>query len=343
MSNEVVGMLREKTEETDLDRVLQTRMGGYTKKSVQEYLTQLRRQQQNATDAFNRERQTTLEEKEKLQSENEKLRGRLLKAEADYGTLSRTVAEYKAENGELRMEDVLKLRSSLDVMEKDMDEAVARIQGDEQKIGQLQYELDDSRKAEQKAVQETAMYREMLASAHAEADGLRKTIAGQTITITQLTNDAKFLREAISEGKMAALQQRVTDLLGNVEKLQQEIETKNQELAARAQRLDVLTAQEQAHHRSLEQAQEELAQSRLQNEKLEAENQTLSHQMEELLQLSIRHYREESDLRVERDILQHRLSQLQLCAQAGAAESTAPAEPAAPAPAAAPAKTPDAK
>jgi hypothetical protein len=87
----LVGMLRQRTVEEDLKLNLKTTMGGYTKKSVTEYMNQLREQQLKYAETFNRNMQTILEEKEALKKENEQLLLKITKAEADYQALAESL------------------------------------------------------------------------------------------------------------------------------------------------------------------------------------------------------------------------------------------------------------
>ena len=52
MSDNLVKSLREKTEEADLGTILKTTLGGYTRKSVREYISLLRRQQYDMQQSF---------------------------------------------------------------------------------------------------------------------------------------------------------------------------------------------------------------------------------------------------------------------------------------------------
>ena len=52
MNDNLVEMLREKTEEADLNSILKSTLGGYSRKSVQEYITILRQQQSDMKLSF---------------------------------------------------------------------------------------------------------------------------------------------------------------------------------------------------------------------------------------------------------------------------------------------------
>ena len=66
MSDNLVKSLREKTEEADLDTILKTTLGGYTRKSVREYISLLRRQQYDMQQSFSQELQLSQTERERL-------------------------------------------------------------------------------------------------------------------------------------------------------------------------------------------------------------------------------------------------------------------------------------
>ena len=143
MSNSIVENLREKTEEVDLDQILKSSMGGYTKKSVRDYLAQVKRHQQNTAEVFRQNLQSVLTEKEELQTELSVLRARAEKAEADYCSLSQTLA---VQDGAEEV-DVAQLQGTITLLEKDMDEAIARIQSDEQELTHCQQQLEQSTQA----------------------------------------------------------------------------------------------------------------------------------------------------------------------------------------------------
>lgn len=130
MSDNLIKNLREKTEEADLDTILKTTLGGYTRKSVREYLSMLRQQQYDLQQSFAEELQLVQTERERLALELEEAGARAAAAE-----------EALAQAGPL-----IDKASGL---EKDMDEAIARIQSDavlleeqQQALQQVQQECD---------------------------------------------------------------------------------------------------------------------------------------------------------------------------------------------------------
>ena len=91
----IVDMIRDKSEEADLNQLLKGSFGGYTKKSVQEYLSIIRKQQQTTKDTFQKNLQTLFEEKESLRKSNESLIARNNKLSAEYDNLSESLKSIK--------------------------------------------------------------------------------------------------------------------------------------------------------------------------------------------------------------------------------------------------------
>ena len=111
VSDNFVKALREKTEESDLDNILKPTFGGYSRKSVREYIAMMRRQQYDMQQSFSEELQLAQTERERLVWELNQANARA------------SAAEEELEQGKTLLEKAAAL-------EKDMDEAVARIQSD---------------------------------------------------------------------------------------------------------------------------------------------------------------------------------------------------------------------
>lgn len=75
MKDNLVEMLREKTEGANLDTILKTTFGGYSRKSVQEYIAMLRKHQNDMQQSFS-------EQLELAQTERDRLAGELADAKA---------------------------------------------------------------------------------------------------------------------------------------------------------------------------------------------------------------------------------------------------------------------
>lgn len=83
----LVGMIRQRSVEEEMNDHLKSAFGGYTRKSVAEYITLLRHQQLSYAENFNQNLQSILEEKESLKNETSNLLDRISMIESEYDTL----------------------------------------------------------------------------------------------------------------------------------------------------------------------------------------------------------------------------------------------------------------
>ena len=145
MENGVVDFLRDRAEE-NLDDVLKSSMGGYTKKSVQDYVAQLRRQQQMASKRFNEDMKNVLAEKEALKEELKRMKARLSKREAQYRALSESLQEYQQADEAENVENVVDLKRQLAKQEDMLSTLETEKQLLEQKQEQSKQSVEEIKK-----------------------------------------------------------------------------------------------------------------------------------------------------------------------------------------------------
>ena len=307
MSNNVVDILRDKTDEADLDQVLKSQMGGYTKKSVQDYFARIKRQQQQTTQAFNRDMQALLEDKEKLQAENSQLKNRLTKVVTDYKMLSNQMASMKAGETMVTMEDVVQLRGHVRVLEKDKQEMNARLTQAAKQNEQKQHTIGEKNRMIDQLKQESVMYQQMLSTERTDKEGLQKTVSAQASEIDRLQGEVAFLKAIVSDGNVAQLNTRIDELTGDLQKLNGELEIRAKEQKQHIKRIDTLTQQENTNHKSTEELRASLEQAVDRNEKMEAENKLLHGEVERYMKEALEMIRTQSDLRVQIAILSRKL------------------------------------
>lgn len=307
MSNNVVDILRDKTDEADLDQVLKSQMGGYTKKSVQDYFARIKRQQQQTTQAFNRDMQALLEDKEKLQAENAQLKNRLTKVVTDYKMLSNQMASMKAGETMVTMEDVVQLRGHVRVLEKDKQEMNARLTQAEKQNEQKQHTIGEKNRMIDQLKQESVMYQQMLSAERTDKEGLQKTVSAQASEIDRLQGEVAFLKAIVSDGNVAQLNTRIDELTGDLQKLNGELEIRAKEQKQHIKRIDTLTQQENTNHKINEELRASLEQAVDRNEKMEAENKLLHGEVERYMKEALEMIRTQSDLRVQIAILSRKL------------------------------------
>lgn len=286
-------LLREKTEAGDLNSILKANLGGYTKKSVLEYLSFVKKQQQSLREAYTAELERLKGEKEALQTENAGLQSRLDSAEADYRRAS------EAEKAQLQAEYA--------ALEKDMDEAVARIKADEERFAQLEREKEAEAQQSQAAQQTASATALLLDSAQARAEEMNRSLARKESELEALRETAAQLRSQLAEDKSAPLREQLTEQAHTVSLLKQEIALRDRELENRAARLETLRVQTEHQREAAEAAAQHLQEQAEQNAWLLAENEALGQRLERETAETLSLTRENARLRASNAILQQRL------------------------------------
>jgi thiamine phosphate synthase YjbQ (UPF0047 family) len=178
----LVGILRQRTVEEDLKQYLKGSMGGYTKKSVTEYMKMMREQQLKYAETFNRNMQAILEEKESLKKENERLLLRNTEIESDYQALSESLKINDLENPELS-QDVKNKLASLENENRDLKAAGRQF---ETRVGHLEEDLSASQTELEKARQENSTHNELLVLEKRETNRQREIVLEYSATIETL-------------------------------------------------------------------------------------------------------------------------------------------------------------
>ena len=255
MSDNLIKNLREKTEEADLDTILKTTLGGYTRKSVREYLSMLRQQQYDLQQSFAEELQLVQTERERLALELEEAGARAAAAE-----------EALAQAGPL-----IDKASGL---EKDMDEAIARIQSDAVLLEE-----------QQQALQQVQQ----------ECDALRAELS-----VLKMENE-NDIRPCDAQPAAETAPSESPDSV----QLQLAMLTREQQDAEK--RMELIIRQEKRLFEALEACRTELEERRDQNLCLQAENKVLSERLAEQMLQNISLDREVTYMRTMNDNLKAKL------------------------------------
>lgn len=270
MSDNLVKNLREKTEEADLDTILKTTLGGYSRKSVREYISMMRRQQYDLQKSF-------AEEKQAYQAERERLSTQLAEASA------RAEA---AEDALARANPLLERAAGL---EKDMDEAIARIQSDAARLEQLYQELEQ-RKSEVLQIQ-------------TERDGL-------SIQLEQKETQIQTLKQELEQCAAQPQPEQdvgVAHVMEQPETMQVQLALLTRERETAEKRIESIIRQEKSLFQALNECRAELESRRDQNLCMEAENKALSLRLSEQMWQNISLNREITHMRATNDNLKRKL------------------------------------
>ena len=210
--DEAVDLLRQKSEDVNLDSYLKSSFGGYTKKSVKEYLSVLRKNQQKMTDTFNKNHQDLFEEKEKLRKNYEVLQGRLAKVQMEYKNLFDSILMNKLDNSSYTHQDVLSLKDQIAALKDQLKASDNEKLALNRKLEQLNNNNDSLKKSLQQSREGIEAQKELYLAEKLEVKSLRDKIAELSVALEAERDDARYWKSLQSEGKNAELQYKVNEL-----------------------------------------------------------------------------------------------------------------------------------
>ncbi|MEL7655750.1 MAG: hypothetical protein AAGU75_07565, partial [Bacillota bacterium] len=231
MNMDLIEQLRGMTEEIDFNHFLKKTFGGYTKKSVLDYLSMLRKQQQSTSETFYKNLQLLFHEKENLQNTIKKLQARLQKVESEYRNLTEAMQNYHPENKELTLSNMISLQNMVNTKE----EEIKRIQHEKGLLESRQEQLEKTNleliKKVELASNENSAQKEMLKTLKQE---LKKQYDISSDLSNQLEierDENKFLKGKASETQVFQLAQKINDLTEQLALQSELIAIKNEEMA----------------------------------------------------------------------------------------------------------------
>ena len=271
MSDNLVKTIREKTEEGDLDTILKTTLGGYSRSSVREYVSMMRQQQYDMQRSFSEELQLSQTERERLANEL---------AEAN----TRAAAAQKA------LAQARPLVEKVAGLEKDMDEAVARIQADAALLEQKNEELQQIR---------------------SECDALRARLEERESELCTLRQEKAAGDLAVQTGDVLPAQLTVdavtVEKVELPESMQVQLAMIARERENNEKRMESVLRQEKRLFQALNECRTELETRRDQNMCMEAENKELSLRLSEQMWQNISLNREITHMRTVNESLKGKL------------------------------------
>lgn len=310
MENEVVDFLRERAEEEELNNVLKTSMGGYTKKSVQDYITQLKKQQQAANKRFNDDMQKVLAEKEELQKELNYQKSMVLQSETQYRALVESLEEYKSLEGETKAENILKMKKRIAKQEDTISILEAKNKAEAHRQEQLRVHLENKEAELEQSIQAHKVTSELL---QVEKEKLLKSLneakeMSQNLALAQ--NELTFLRTQLSEGEVNRLKEQVNSLLAEGKTQQELLNQRKDELEAKVQQVAVQEEQIAMLQKTSEHLQQTVEAITLQNQKYEAYQKELSERLHKAFEENLAMLNAKSEMQLENIILTRKLDEL---------------------------------
>lgn len=304
----VVGMIRDKTEEADLSSVLKSTFGGYTKQSVHEYLTILRKQQQTSQETFSRNLQTLFEEKETIKKSNETLLARYNKLSAEYDNLAESLKNIKIEDSEYSAQTVITLKNSILSLEEEVKKYNRERKALENEVERRNDEINNLHLKLEHSIQETEAHKVMLKAEKSETKKQRDTVADLSRLLEEEKNEVKYLRSTMTDGKFADLNSKIGELSAQMASMTEIIKKQNLENDLKEKTIETLNDEIALLKQKLSTMNNSLQSSNKQNDKLLVANEALKCKLQEEYKKSIDLINENSNIAIERLIAQKNLS-----------------------------------
>ena len=305
----IVELLRVKTEEADMDSYLKTTFGGYTKQSVLDYLSILRKNQQVMSETFYKNQQTLYDEKEKLKKANEGLQTRFGKVETEYKNLSETMMTFKLENKEFTIQDIVSLKNNIAALEEEQKRSRDCKTNLEKKIELQEQGNSDLRLKLEQAGMEIVSQKEMLLSEKMDSKKLRDQVSELSSNLEAERDEIKYWKALQTEGQVGDLTAKVNELTIHLSAQTELIAKQNSERMLREQTIDGLTKEIAALKNSIRLLTESVEAINVQNDKLIHANKMLGQQMEDEYKKSMILIQEKSDINIDKIIALKKLSE----------------------------------
>ena len=268
MTDSTLDVIRGKSEESDLNTILKPTVvaGGYTKRSVIDYLSYLKKQQQDAKEAYEEEINSLRGEKERLQKENTELDTDLDEA------MRRITAD------EERLESCEKELAALHTKANESEKSAAELRGLYDDASAKNEELnqiiaDMSSEPEKQIVMQSCSV-EMLSDEELEAAGkrLEELISAVETFKEELTKQAdELILKTQSLGELTC---------GQLKKSRDAMEQMQIDLQARADQKELLESEKNVLSARVEELLEQNFTLSKENTRLKAANAILQRRME---------------------------------------------------------------
>ncbi len=292
--------LRLKTEEADVKQYLKTNLGGYTKSSVMEYLSILRKQQQAMAETFSRNQQLLFDEKEKLQKNNDVLTLRFSQVESEYKNLAASMRNNELLAEDSTAEDIMSLKNNIAALEDGLSKNEMEKSHLSKKIEQQDDVINDYTTKLEQSAQEKQALKEMLKAEMIESKKQRNTAIQLSGTIEEKDQEIKFLRSKMADGQLAILSSKIKELMQQIEDQTAEIAECNNRNELQEQVIATITNENNTLEQSIAGLVKNIDDIREQNEKLLFINQSLTAQLENEYKRSIELIKEKSAIATEK-------------------------------------------
>jgi chromosome segregation ATPase len=236
----IVEVLRSKVEESDIKQYLKSTLGGYSRRSVLDYLNLLRKQQHATQDTFVRNQQQLFEEKENLRKANDVLKTKLERAENNYCELSDSIKIHEIENSDITPSDVSALKSKISMLEDELNKSDSNKKLLVKQLEHQKSAFDDLAQELERSAQEKVSLKELIKAEVKKEKELSSVISRLSGTIAERDEEISFLNPLLSEGQVAELTSKVNELTEQILTQGEMLITYNSESGLQQQTIEAL-------------------------------------------------------------------------------------------------------
>lgn len=275
----IVDALRKKTEKDDMEQYLKSSIGGYTKNSVIEYLSHLSKQQQEAAETFSRNQQALFEEKECLKKDNSTLKARISQVESEYQNLSDAIRSHGMDEAGFTAADIVALNKKAAGLEEELGSGKIEISRLQNKIKLQDSEISEYLLKLEQSGQEKLSLKELLKAETQETRKQRSLVSQLSGTLEEKCDEIKFLKSLVSDGEIAGLKWKISDLTRQLTEQNETFVNCRNEIELNRQTIDTLTQENDSLKRNISQLSGVVGELSIQNKKLMASGIILAEQL----------------------------------------------------------------
>lgn len=297
--------IEETPEEENIDKMLKSSVGGYTKKSVMEYIEALKRQYSRTGNNLNENLQT-------LADENEKLKENLAKLENDNKVLSDKVVSGAVETYDSKTGDIASYKAMIKALQQDVKELENKLFKKTIENNSLVESVEEKDKELLQKEHELQLLQEIIAEEKKETESNEEKSSDLSAAISKLNDELLYYKEIVSTGKVSELNIRIDELTAMVEAQNAIVEKRSQEIQTKDISIETLTAQNDVLNKTITTLTQNIDSIMVQNEKFSALNKTITQKLEEAQKATVDEIAEKTDIYIEKLILARKLDEAQL-------------------------------
>gem|GEM_PF-2413225 len=299
----------EAAELDDVDKKLKASVGGYTKKSVIQYLETIKKQHHSTENSLKLSVQTLFDEKEKLTEYCEKLKGKIDKHKNDNKVLADKVASQMVENMDSKIEDFSSYKSIIKALQHDVKELENKLFKSTMENKSLEDKLVEKEKEISQKDQSSQLLSEIIAETKKETEAEKEKSSELSVIVSQLKDEIVYFKEIVSAGKISELNIKIDELSAMVDVQNAIVEKRSQEIETKNITIETVTLQNDVLNKTITNLTENIDSLIVQNEKLSAVNKIITQKLEEVQKDIVDEISEKSDIYIEKLILARRLDE----------------------------------